>query len=86
MLNCHFWIIGQHTFEAMKEIVDNPMYNDNNSLLTYCAHHKIVVVWSLNKEKVMYMSKVFNIKIHENMPNRVSLKTSPKAEWFGTTI
>lgn len=31
----------------------------------YYAYHDIVVVWSSNKVKVMYMSKVSNLKMHD---------------------
>jgi len=66
MVDSNFWIIGgQHTIEAMKEVMATPDLAAKQDIRTYCESHEIVVVWSLDKEKVMYMSKVLNLKIHD---------------------
>lgn len=47
--------------KAMRDIMVNPTFANNKDLKMYCRFHEIVVVWSLNKEKVVYVS---NVKIH----------------------
>lgn len=84
MLSCNFWIIGgQHTIEAMRDVVINPLYTNNKDLSTYCKFHEIVIVWSLDKETLMYMSKVLNLKNHDKDTKLSSFKdvTQRQAVW-----
>ena len=40
-------------------------FSNQDDIKAYCGFHEIIVVCSLDKEKVMYMSKVLNLKIHD---------------------
>jgi hypothetical protein len=85
MLDCDFWIIGgQHTIQAMKEVMAIPDLAAKQDMKTYCENHEIVVVWSLDKEKVMYMSKVLNLKIHDKdaKPTFFEDVTQGRAVWM----
>lgn len=67
MLESDLWVIGcEHIIKAMREEINNWNFaNQEDIKVINYSFHKIVIVWSLNKEKVMYMSKVLNSKIHE---------------------
>lgn len=58
MLDINFWIIGgQHTIEAIKEVMAQQILASKEYMKAYYSNHKIVVVWTLDKEKIMYMPK-----------------------------
>lgn len=43
----------------------HPMLANKKDIKSHYEYDEIVVVWSLDKEKVMYMSKMLNMKIHD---------------------
>lgn len=75
MPSCDFWIIGgHHMIEAMRDIMTYPTYANNKNLKAYCEFHEIVIVWSLDKEKLMYISKMLNLKIQDKDAKTSSFK------------
>lgn len=47
---------------------NDPNLASQEDIKAYCSNLVIVVVWSLDKDKVMYISKVLNLKIHDKDP------------------
>lgn len=48
ILESNLWIIGgQHTIEAMREVMNDPHFANCADIKTYYNIHKIVVVWNI---------------------------------------
>lgn len=58
-------IEGQHIVEVMSGMMNNSNSSNHEDIKAYCSFHEIILVWWLGKEKVMYMSKVLILKIHD---------------------
>ena len=68
----------------MREMMNNITLASKVDIEAYCSNHKIVIVWSLDIEKVMYMSKVLNLKFWDKDAKLTFLKdvTQRKIVWF----
>lgn len=73
---------GQHTHRVMREMMSNPFLGNQVVIKAYYGSHNIIVMWSLDKEKVRYMSKVY---LMTNMLSLPLLRISHKDKQLGLT-
>lgn len=48
---------GQHVVEAIRKVMNDRNFATQEDIKAYCSYHKIVVVWSLDTQKICTCQK-----------------------------